>query len=74
VIGTLPLVACGGNAWPPDWDDSQTVNLVDLLPFKRHFRTTDPSDPLYNARFDLNTDGAINLLDVLVFGPFFPLS
>jgi hypothetical protein len=82
-VSTLPLVACPAtaipddedpDAWPPDWDDTQTVNLLDLLPFKQHSRATDPSDPKYDARFDLNTDGAINILDLLPFKPFFRLS
>jgi hypothetical protein len=59
------------DAWPPDWDDSQSVNLLDLLLFKQHFGVTDPLDPKYEARYDLNIDDAINLLDVLAFKPFF---
>jgi lysophospholipase L1-like esterase len=82
-IGTDAADACpntpdpndeADDCWPPDWDDSQTVNLLDLLPFKPHFNATDPLDPKYDARYDLNTDDAINLLDVLVFKPFYSLS
>jgi hypothetical protein len=73
-VGTDPLLACGPTAWPPDFDDNQTVNLLDMLPFKPHFGATNPSDPKYDPRYDLNTDGAINLLDLLPFKPVFRLS
>ena len=82
-MGTLPLVACPADdilnnedpdAWPPDFDDSQTVNLLDLLPFKQHYGATDPTDPLYDPRYDLNTNGAVNLLDLLPFKVFYGLS
>jgi hypothetical protein len=82
-IGTDPLDACANtpdpndeadDCWPPDWDDSQTVNLLDVLSFKPHFGAADPSDPKYDARFDLNMDGAVNLLDLLPFKPFFRLT
>jgi hypothetical protein len=81
--GTVPSVACAAtsdkddedpDAWPPDWDDNQTTDIVDLLPFKPHLGVIDPSDPLYDARFDLNMDGAINILDLLPFKPFFNVS
>jgi hypothetical protein len=81
-IGTDPNDGCANTTdpndeaddrWPPDWDDTQRVNLLDLLPFKPHFNATYP-DPLYEVRYDLNTDNAINLLDMLPFKPFFNLS
>jgi hypothetical protein len=75
--GTLPLTTCpastGANnedpdAWPPDFDDSRTINLNDLLgaemSFKNSFGASDP-DPDYHARFDLNVDAAITLFDLL---------
>ncbi len=82
--GTLPLTACPAtadpidedpDAWPPDFNDDRTVNILDLLltldtnadtvpdaGFKVSFGATDP-DPLYFPRFDLNMDGSINMLD-----------
>jgi hypothetical protein len=76
-IGTDPSVHCDNGTglpdWPPDWDDSQTVNLLDLLPFKPHFNATYP-DLLYEERYDLNTDDAVNLIDLLPFKPFFNVS
>jgi hypothetical protein len=75
--GTLPLTACPATAtandedpdsWPPDFNDSRNVNLVDLVgvpnSFKTSFGATDP-DPLYFARFDLSMDGSINLVDLV---------
>ncbi len=59
------------DAWPPDWDDSQVPNLLDLLPFKAHFNATDPMDPRYGRRYDLFADGANNLLELLPFKPYF---
>jgi hypothetical protein len=81
--GTIQSVACAAtsdqddedpDAWPPDWDDNQTTDIVDLLPFKPHYGATDPSDPLYDPRFDLDMDGAINTLDLLPFKSFFSVS
>ncbi len=81
--GTLPFTACPATStandeepdpWPPDFDDSQTVNLLDLLPFKQHFGAVDPQDPLYEARYDLQADGDIDIQDLLPFKQFFMLS
>jgi glucose/arabinose dehydrogenase len=80
-MGTEPKAACAGtatdndegppDAWPVDADDNQFVNLLDVLPMKQHFNTTDP-DPDYNPRFDLkDQNGTINLFDVLPYKAFF---
>jgi hypothetical protein len=78
VIGTDPNVACADGAglpdWPPDFDDSQTANLLDLLPFKSHYKATEPSDPLYDPRYDLNLDEVIDLPDLLPLKLFINLS
>jgi hypothetical protein len=93
--GTLPLTACPAtadpidedpDAWPPDFSDNQTVNILDLVftldtdadtvpdaGFKDSFGATDP-DPKYFPRFDLKIDGTINLLDLLPFKRFYGLS
>jgi len=50
--------------WPPDFDDSQIVNILDVgrvLP--PSFGST-PAQPNYNARRDLEPDDVINILDV----------
>jgi hypothetical protein len=75
-VGTDPNLACPAtaasndedpDAWPPDFNDSRNVNLVDLVGipgFKTSFGATDP-DPNYIPRFDLSADGAINLVDLV---------
>jgi hypothetical protein len=54
--------------WPLDFDDSQTVDVSDLLgvgqSFKNSFGASDP-DPGYHRRYDLNKDGTIDVLDLL---------
>ena len=82
-VGTDAVDACAAtpaaddepvDPWPPDFNDSQHVNLLDILPLKPHFGATDPTDPLYDPRFDLAPDGRINLVDVLKIKPFFGTS
>lgn len=75
-VGTNPMMACEDGLdpsdWPPDFNDDQTVNLIDLLHgFKQAFGATDASDPRYDPRSDLNLDGAINISDLV---PGFKLS
>ncbi|MCH8346696.1 MAG: hypothetical protein IIC87_07200, partial [Chloroflexi bacterium] len=80
LMGTDPLAACPAtpaandenpDPWPPDFDDSQRVNLLDVLPFKQHLgATVAPA----SSRFDLSPDGVINILDVLRLKPFYGLS
>jgi titin len=75
--GTLTLDACPSttgmddedpDAWPPDFDDSRTVDVLDLLgdpiSFKNSYGAVGPNPPYY-ARFDLSMDGAIDVLDLL---------
>jgi hypothetical protein len=76
-VGTDAVAACAAtgtaddealDAWPPDFNDSRNVNLVDLTgvpnSFKNSFGATDP-DPNYFARFDLSMDGLINIVDLV---------
>jgi hypothetical protein len=58
------------DAWPPDFDNSGTVNLLDQLVFKPAYGSS-VGDPNYNPRVDLNADGHVNLLDLLRFKPYF---
>ena len=78
-LGTNPMNGCSltstahdedPDPWPPDFDDNQVVNISDLIPFKPHYGAVDP-DPNYNARFDLNADGAIQITDLIPFKPFY---
>ena len=58
-MGTNPNLACGVNAWPPDFNDDKAVNILDqqmmgskaILP--------------YDKRYDLNGDGKVNSTDQL---------
>ena len=70
-IGTNPNLACGTDAWPPDFDDGQTVNILDVGGLRLVFSTTVPPT---SPRFDLAPDGVINILDVGALRPFFNLS
>ena len=78
-IGTVAATKCAGtpalndeagpDAWPVDFNDSQSANLVDVLQYIGKLNYSAPN-PLYNQRFDLSGDGAVNLIDVLKFIPF----
>ena len=59
----------GSDAWPVDFNDSQSANIVDVLQYIGKLNYASPN-PLYNQRFDLSGDGAVNLVDVLKFIPF----
>jgi Dockerin type I domain len=72
-VGTDPTRACGPNAWPPDINNDQNVNLSDVFKFVPVLNTADNA-PGSSTRFDLNTDGYINLADVFTIVPFLNLS
>jgi len=59
-IGTNPNLACGINAWPPDIDDSTTVDKVDSDIVKAFNKQTVPPAP---ARYDLVPNGTIDKQD-----------
>ncbi|MDO8614301.1 MAG: YncE family protein [Dehalococcoidia bacterium] len=69
-MGTYPDLACGATAWPPDINDNLNVGLSDVLAYIPLFNTAAPGPP-YQARYDLNGDGADNLPDILRFIPYF---
>ena len=69
-LGTDPLVACGPDAWPPDFNDDTRVNLADVFLFRAHFATI-KGHPDYDQRFDLNADERINLADVFILRQYF---
>jgi len=64
---TDPLNACPfdayHDAWPPDVDNSGSVNIVDVLLFKSAMSGA------YDRRYDLNTSGTIDIMDVLLYKP-----
>jgi uncharacterized repeat protein (TIGR01451 family) len=69
-VGTGPHLACGVGAWPIDINNSNSVNLQDILAMIPAFNTVAPTPP-YNARYDLNADSNVGLQDILMFIPFF---
>ncbi len=68
VITTLPLVACGLNAWPVDFDNNQLIDITDVLTLKPVFGSTVPPT---SPRLNLVIDGFIDISDVLTLKPFF---
>jgi hypothetical protein len=70
LIGTDPLAACGGGAWPPDTFEDQLVDsqdMVALLPGL--FKSV--GQPGYSARLDIFQPGTIiDSQDLVVFLPF----
>ena len=55
--------------WPPDFDDNQNINIIDVVAFKPVF-----AEPVSgNERFDLAPGGGstINILDVIAMKPVF---
>jgi hypothetical protein len=86
-IGTLPGTKCAStpathdeplpDAWPPDFNDNQIVNVGDIIAFNSAFGMH-PTDPDVNfagtvtpvARWDLNANGVVNVGDVLQLNAF----
>lgn len=63
-IGTNSNLACGINAWPPDFNADNVVNSYDQnLQVQHHYIY---GANKYEARFDLNADGKINSTDQLI--------
>ena len=58
------------DAWPSDFNDSQTTNLSDVILMGPSYNKS-LGNPVYNARFDLNASNSVNLSDVILFGPFY---
>src|SRR3990172_4423237 len=61
VIGTNPLAVCsiasGTDAWPPDFNQDQNINILDWM-------ATFPQLGGVNPRFDLNVDGRVSIPDL----------
>ena len=78
-IGTDPNMKCPStsvrndeatDAWPPDMDDNQLVNLQDIGTFNMLIGARNGIDPRYTPRNDLNADNLINLQDLGQLNPF----
>lgn len=65
------------DAWPPDFNDNQLVNVADILSFNNTFGQPATNPPVNYAgtltpvqRWDLNGSGLVNVADVLQLNPF----
>ena len=81
-VGTDPLTACAADdtfnnealdASPPDTNDDQSVNNLDLGVMAPVWRTA-VGDADFDPRLDLNADGQINNVDAGVMAPFWRTS
>ncbi|MEX0800842.1 MAG: dockerin type I domain-containing protein [Dehalococcoidia bacterium] len=76
-IGTDPDRACNDttglndepiDAWPPDVNDDTRVTVQDVARFRSAYGSRD-GDSAYDRRFDLSTDGAISIADLVLVRP-----
>ena len=71
-VGTDPVDPCADDAldaaWPPDFDNNTSVNIIDALHFGPVISSR-PGDDQYDQRFNLDAAGYINVIDVLMLGP-----
>jgi len=65
-IGTNPYLACGVNAWPPDFNNDGKVNGADYQMLSQHSGSS-LGQTKYSVRFDLNVDGKIDIKDYFVW-------
>jgi hypothetical protein len=71
-LGTDPDDACGfvsgdpttSDSWPPDLQESDLIDILDVLAYKPFFNG--PS-----TRHDLQPNGVVDILDVLALKPYF---
>ena len=78
LMGTDPADPCPNtpdpndevdDRWPADLDDSQWVNILDIVQLTPPVFNTSPPNPNYSIRKDFNGDGAINILDIVRLTP-----
>jgi hypothetical protein len=77
-VGTAPLASCPWlpgvhAAWPPDFDNRQSVDILDVLSMKPAFGSV-TGDANFAARPDLNMSGGVDIIDVLAMKPYFGTS
>lgn len=77
-VGTDALDPCANtpdandeadDRWPADFNDDQTVDILDIVQLTPPAFNSSPPDPNYLVRKDLNGDGAINILDIVRMTP-----
>jgi titin len=74
-LGTNPVSSCAvpgiPDAWPPDFNQSGSVSVTDVLAIKPHFGLAVPPAPV---RFDIKPSNSISVTDVLELKPYFGLT
>ena len=77
-VGTDPADPCAhtpdahdeaDDRWPADFDDDQTVDILDIVQLTPPAFNTSPPNPNYSVRKDIAPDGAINILDIVHLTP-----
>ncbi len=77
-VGTDPNDPCADtpvandeadDKWPPDFDDNQTVNILDIVQMTPPVFGSTVGEPDYSQRKDFNGDGAINIIDIVRLTP-----
>jgi hypothetical protein len=71
---TDPLVDCPQvvskhDAWPPDFNMSRSINILDIVQLTPPVFNSAPPNPNYSKRKDLTADGSINILDIVLLTP-----
>jgi len=74
LIGTDPNLACGTNAWPPDFNDSNRVDIFDVNFLKPPVFFSSAPGPPYQTRLDIKPDNVIDIFDVNRLKPVFFVS
>ena len=78
LVGTSQTVDCAStptagdeadDKWPPDFNDDQIVNIIDVLALAPPVFFSVDGGPDYGRRVDLNMDGVINMFDVNRLAP-----
>ena len=73
IIGTDSWVPCNNGTglpdWPPDFDGSKRVNILDVVQLTPPTFNSVLGDDKYARRKDLYPDGVINILDVVRITP-----
>jgi Tol biopolymer transport system component len=58
--------------WPPDYDDNQTVNVLDFTRWKTYFPDPMPLNSNAAKRSDLNASDSVDVLDFTIWKAYFP--
>jgi hypothetical protein len=77
-VGTDPQAACPvtsdrndefPDAWPPDFDDNGSIDILDVIELTPPVFGSVSPDPKYSPRKDLNADMRIDIVDIVGLTP-----